>query len=86
MSEKKEGAKKKTIERASGNLEKALEGMSRRLLRQVQEEQTLNKDLGELAKVMKQVAQIRQEFCQQSTERSDGVQVLFEKETEEYAE
>ena len=48
------GARKRAdpIGKASGNLEKALETMSRRLLTQIKEGETPGKELGELAKVM----------------------------------
>ena len=58
------GARKRAdpIGKASGNLEKALETMSRRLLTQIKEGETPGKELGELAKVMKQAVEIRQEL------------------------
>ena len=56
------GRKTDPIGKASGNLEKALETMSRQLLVQIRQGQAPCKDLGELAKVMKQAVEIRQEL------------------------
>ena len=52
------GRKTDPIGKASGNLEKALETMSRQLLVQIRQGQAPCKDLGELAKVMKQAVEI----------------------------
>ena len=54
MTEEKAGkARRDPIEKASGNLEKALETISKRLLDQIKDGETPSKELGELAKVMK---------------------------------
>ena len=54
MTEEKGGrTRKDPIGRASGNLEKALETISKRLLDQIKDGETPSKELGELAKVMK---------------------------------
>ena len=63
MTEEKAGkAHRDPIEKASGNLEKALETISKRLLEQIKDGETPSKELGELAKVMKQAVEIRQEL------------------------
>ena len=50
------GARKRAdpIGKASGNLEKALETISKRLLEQIKDGETPSRELGELAKMMKQ--------------------------------
>lgn len=78
------GKRKDPIGKASGNLERALETISKRLLDQIKEGETPCKDLGELAKVMKQAMEIRQELAGPEAE-TDGVRVVFEKEAEEFA-
>ena len=63
MTEEKGGrTRKDPIGRASGNLEKALETISKRLLEQIKDGETPSRELGELAKVMKQAVEIRQEL------------------------
>ena len=54
------GARKRAdpIGKASGNLEKALETISKRLLEQIKDGETPSRELGELAKVMKQAVEI----------------------------
>ena len=73
------GARKRAdpIGKASGNLEKALETMSRRLLTQIKEGETPGKELGELAKVMKQAVEIRQELQGEGAGQERGVRVVF---------
>lgn len=78
------GKKRDPIGKASGNLERALETISRRLLDQIKEGETPCKDLGELAKVMKQAMEIRQELAGPADE-TEGVRVVFEEEAEEFA-
>jgi len=73
------------IGKASGNLEKALETMSRRLLTQIKEGETPGKELGELAKVMKQAVEIRQELQEERGGQETGARVVFEKEAEEFS-
>ena len=75
------GARKRAdpIGKASGNLEKALETMSRRLLTQI-------KELGELAKVMKQAVEIRQELQEEGAGQERGVRVVFAGQAEEFSE
>ena len=82
------GARKRAdpIGKASGNLEKALETMSRRLLTQIKEGETPGKELGELAKVMKQAVEIRQELQDGRSGQETGVRVIFEQEAEEFSE
>ena len=82
------GARKRAdpIGKASGNLEKALETMSRRLLTQIKEGETPGKELGELAKVMKQAVEIRQELQDGRGGQETGVRVIFEQEAEEFSE
>ena len=67
------------------NLEKALETMSRRLLTQIKEGETPGKELGELAKVMKQAVEIRQELQEERGGQETGVRVVFEREAEEFS-
>ena len=87
MTEEKGGrTRKDPIGRASGNLEKALETMSRRLLSQIKEGETPGKELGELAKVMKQAVEIRQELQDGRGGQETGVRVIFEQEAEEFSE
>ena len=66
------------IGKASGNLEKALETMSRRLLTQIKE--------GELAKVMKQAVEIRQELQGEGAGQESGVRVVFAGQAEEFSQ
>ena len=84
------GARKRAdpIGKASGNLEKALETMSRRLLTQIKEGETPGKELGELAKVMKQAVEIRQELRgeQDGGKQMGGVKVVIAQEAEAYAQ
>ena len=59
MTEEKGGrTRKDPIGRASGNLEKALETISKRLLEQIKDGETPSRELGELAKVMKQAVAV----------------------------
>ena len=74
------------IGRASGNLEKALETISKRLLEQIRDGETPSKELGELAKVMKQAVEIRQELQDGHGGQEAGVRVIFEQEAEEFSE
>ena len=82
------GARKRAdpIGKASGNLEKALETMSRRLLTQIKEGETPGKELGELAKVMKQAVEIRQELQGEGAGQERGVWVDFAGQAEEFSE
>lgn len=82
------GARKRAdpIGKASGNLEKALETMSRRLLAQIKEGETPGKELGELAKVMKQAVEIRQELQGEGAGQEQGVRVVFAGQAEEFSE
>ena len=69
MTEEKGGrTRKDPIGRASGNLEKALETISKRLLEQIKDGETPSRELGELAKVMKQAVEIRQELQEEQRE------------------
>ena len=87
MTEEKNAKKRKDpIGRASGNLEKALETISKRLLEQIKDGETLGKELGELAKVMKQAVEIRQELQDGDGGKETGVRVVFEREAEEFSE
>ena len=87
MTEEMSGKRRRDpIGRASGNLEKALETMSRRLLTQIKEGETPGKELGELAKVMKQAVEIRQELQDGRGGQETGVRVIFEQEAEEFSE
>ena len=87
MTEEK-GAKKRKdpIGKASGNLEKALETISKRLLEQIRDGETPSRELGELAKVMKQAVEIRQELQVESGGQETGVRVVLEREAEEFSE
>ncbi len=82
------GRKTDPIGKASGNLEKALETMSRQLLVQIRQGQAPCKDLGELAKVMKQAVEIRQELRgeQDGGKQTGGVKVVIAQEAEAYAQ
>ena len=86
MTEEKAGkARRDPIEKASGNLEKALETISKRLLDQIKDGETPSKELGELAKVMKQAVEIRQELQEERGGQETGVRVVFEREAEEFS-
>ena len=86
MTEEKSAKKRKDpIGRASGNLEKALETISKRLLEQIRGGETPSRELSELAKVMKQAVEIRQELGEDGGQKAD-VRVVFEREAEEYAQ
>ena len=74
------------IGKATGNLEKALETMSRRLLAQIKEGETPGKELGELAKVMKQAVEIRQELQGEGAGQEQGVRVVFAGQAEEFSQ
>ena len=67
------------------NLEKALETISKRLLDQIKDGETPSKELGELAKVMKQAVEIRQELQEERGGQETGVRVVFEREAEEFS-
>lgn len=87
MTEEKGGrTRKDPIGRASGNLEKALETISKRLLEQIKDGETPSRELGELAKVMKQAVEIRQELQDGRGGQETGVRVVFEQEAEEFSE
>lgn len=87
MTEGKSGkTRRDPIGRASGNLERALETISKRLLEQIKDGETPSKELGELAKVMKQAVEIRQELQHGHGGQETGVRVVFERETEEFSE
>lgn len=87
MTEEKGGkARRDPIEKASGNLEKALETISKRLLEQIKDGETPSRELGELAKVMKQAVEIRQELQEEHGGQETGVRVVFEREAEEFSE
>lgn len=87
MTEEMSGKRRRDpISRASGNLEKALETMSRRLLTQIKEGETPGKELGELAKVMKQAVEIRQELQGEGAGQERGVRVVFAGQAEEFSE
>ena len=68
------------------NLEKALETISKRLLEQIKDGETPSRELGELAKVMKQAVEIRQELQEEHGGQETGVRVVFEREAEEFSE
>ena len=82
------GARKRAdpIGKASGNLEKALETISKRLLDQIKDGETPSRELGELAKAMKQAVEIRQELQDGRGGQETGVRVIFEQEAEEFSE
>ena len=87
MTEGKSGkTRRDPIGRASGNLERALETISKRLLEQIKDGETPSKELGELAKVMKQAVEIRQELQDGHGGQETGVRVIFEQEAEEFSE
>ena len=87
MTEEKGGrTRKDPIGKASGNLEKALETISKRLLEQIRDGETPSRELGELAKVMKQAVEIRQELQDEQGGQEPGVRVVFEREAEEFSE
>ena len=87
MTEEMSGKRRRDpIGRASGNLEKALETMSRRLLTQIKEGETPGQELGELAKVMKQAVEIRQELQGEGAGQERGVRVVFAGQAEEFSE
>ena len=65
--------------------EKALETISKRLLDQIKDGETPSKELGELAKVMKQAVEIRQELQEERGGQETGVRVVFEREAEEFS-
>ena len=78
--------RKDPIGKASGNLEKALETISKRLLEQIRDGETPSRELGELAKMMKQAVEIRQELQENPGGQETGVRVIFEQEAEEFSE
>ena len=87
MTEEMSGKRRRDpIGRASGNLEKALEAISKRLLDQIKDGETPSRELGELAKVMKQAVEIRQELQDGRGGQETGVRVIFEQEAEEFSE
>ena len=87
MTEEKAGkAHRDPIEKASGNLEKALETISKRLLDQIKDGETPSRELGELAKVMKQAVEIRQELQGEGAGQERGVRVVFAGQAEEFSE
>lgn len=87
MREEKENKKQTDrIGKASGNLERALETISKRLLQQSRTGQTPSKELGELAKVMKQAVEIRQELHGTSGGQDGGIRVVFGEEAEEFSQ
>lgn len=74
------------IGKTSQNLEKVLETISRRILQDVKTADGAQcKELGELAKVMKQAAEIRQEL-RGGKQEDAGVRVVFAAEAEGYAQ
>ena len=78
--------RKDPIGKASGNLEKALETISKRLLEQIRDGETPSRELGELAKMMKQAVEIRQELQDGHDGQETGVRVVFEREAEAFSE
>ena len=87
MTEEMSGKRRRDpIGRASGNQEKALETISKRLLDQIKDGETPSRELGELAKVMKQAVEIRQELQDGRGGQETGVRVIFEQEAEEFSE
>ena len=87
MTEEMSGKRRRDpIGRASGNLEKALETISKRLLEQIRDGETPSRELGELAKMMKQAVEIRQELQDGHGGQETGVRVIFEQEAEEFSE
>ena len=87
MTEEMSGKRRRDpIGRASGNLEKELETISKRLLDQIKDGETPSRELGELAKVMKQAVEIRQELQDGRGGQETGVRVIFEQEAEEFSE
>ena len=79
-------ARRDPIGKASGNLEKALETISKRLLEQIRDGETPSRELGELAKMMKQAVEIRQELQEDPGGQETGVRVVFEREAEAFSE
>ena len=75
-----------SLEELVDNLEKALETISKRLLEQIKDGETPSRELGELAKVMKQAVEIRQELQEEHGGQETGVRVVFEREAEEFSE
>ena len=87
MTEEMSGKRRRDpIGRASGNLEKALETISKRLLEQIRDGETPSRELGELAKMMKQAVEIRQELQEEHDGQETGVRVVFEREAEDFSE
>ena len=87
MTEEKAGkARRDPIEKASGNLEKALETISKRLLEQIKDGETPSRELRGLTNVRKQAVQIRQELKEEHGGQQTGVRVVFEREAEEFSE
>ena len=78
--------RKDPIGKASGNLEKALETISKRLLEQIKDGETPSRELGELAKMMKQAVEIRQELQGEGAGQERGVRVVFAGQAEEFSE
>ena len=75
MTEEKTGkARRDPIEKASGNLEKALETISKRLLDQIKDGETPSK-----------AVEIRQELQEERGGQETGVRVVFEREAEEFS-
>ncbi|MFR7744931.1 MAG: hypothetical protein ACLU3I_18040 [Acutalibacteraceae bacterium] len=88
MTEEKGGrTRKDPIGRASGNLEKALETISKRLLEQIKDGETPSRELGELAKVMKQAVEIRQELQDGARRAGDAACASYlNRQAEEFSE
>lgn len=61
-------------------------GRAKRLLEQIKDGETPSRELGELAKVMKQAVEIRQELQEEHGGQETGVRVVFEREAEEFSE
>ncbi len=75
-----------SVDRAAENLERAMVGLSRRILKQSRSEPATNRELGELTKLLKQMVDIRQTLAPRQQPQQTGVQVVFAPETEEFSQ
>ena len=80
-------ADEKTPDKASEAEEQQIKDKEgKRILEQIKDGETPSRELGELAKVMKQAVEIRQELQEEHGGQETGVRVVFEREAEEFSE
>lgn len=83
---KKKQTATEPMQKAADNLEQAMVGLTRRLLKQSKSEPATNRELGELTKLLKQVVDIRQTLAPKQEAEEPGVQVVLAPEAEEFAQ